>query len=328
MRIYRIILPIVLLGFFVGGHCSIVFSQEKVALIFDTDMGPDYDDVGAIAMLHTLADMGEVNVLATMSCNHHYLSGPTIDFFNRYFRRPDIPVGVPRGLAVSMTAPQKWPQLVLGKYTNKHQSNDEYPDALTLYRQILAKASDSSVVIVSVGFFTNLSDLLNSKEDKVSALTGRQLIEKKVKKLISMAGRFPEGREFNIYKDTVSAINVIENWPTDIVFSGWEIGNEIRTGLSLVNDSTFKESPVKDVYAHSIPLAQMDSLGRMSWDQTAVLVAVKGHNPYFNIERGEISLLENGKNTWTRSNTGKHGRLIKKMDSSEVAAIIEKLMCR
>ena len=29
---------------------------RKKKIIFDTDMGPDYDDVGAIAILHALAD--------------------------------------------------------------------------------------------------------------------------------------------------------------------------------------------------------------------------------------------------------------------------------
>jgi hypothetical protein len=36
-------------------------------VIFETDMGPDYDDVGALALLHALADRGEVNILATIS---------------------------------------------------------------------------------------------------------------------------------------------------------------------------------------------------------------------------------------------------------------------
>jgi len=35
------------------------FSQNEVAIIIDTDIAPDYDDVGAIAVLHSLADRGE-----------------------------------------------------------------------------------------------------------------------------------------------------------------------------------------------------------------------------------------------------------------------------
>ena len=32
--------------------------EPPVSLIFDTDMAPDYDDVGALAVLHALADSG------------------------------------------------------------------------------------------------------------------------------------------------------------------------------------------------------------------------------------------------------------------------------
>ncbi len=33
-------------------------NKKAVNLIFDSDMGPDYDDVGAITILHVLADQG------------------------------------------------------------------------------------------------------------------------------------------------------------------------------------------------------------------------------------------------------------------------------
>lgn len=37
---------------------------QPVNLILDTDLGPDYDDVGAMALMHALADSGQVNILA------------------------------------------------------------------------------------------------------------------------------------------------------------------------------------------------------------------------------------------------------------------------
>ena len=33
----------------------------------------------------------------------------------------------------------------------------------------------------------------------------------------------------------------------------------------------------------SIPKAKEDSLGRMSWDETAVLVAIKGYSQYYTL---------------------------------------------
>ena len=41
-------------------------AADPVKVIFDTDMDSDCDDVGALAMLHVLADAGEAEILATM----------------------------------------------------------------------------------------------------------------------------------------------------------------------------------------------------------------------------------------------------------------------
>lgn len=98
-----------------------------------------------------------------------------------------------------------------------------------------------------------------------------------------MAGLFPEGKEFNIYCDTPASRVVAEQWPTEIIFSGFEIGNMIFTGKKLAQMDV-EDSPVKDAY--SLCFAEGDPNGRMSWDLTAVLVAVKGYEPYYNVERG------------------------------------------
>ena len=44
-----------------------------VKIIFDSDLGPDYDDVGALAFLHAMADSGKAEILATISSNKHEL---------------------------------------------------------------------------------------------------------------------------------------------------------------------------------------------------------------------------------------------------------------
>ena len=91
-----------------------------------------------------------------------------------------------------------------------------------------------------------------------------------------------------------------KNWGTPILFSGVEIGMKIKTGLPLVNDRSIKNSPVKDAFRIYIPLSQQDSAGRMSWDQTAVLIAVKGYKPWWNIQTGKIKIAEDGSNSWEK----------------------------
>lgn len=300
-------------------------SKPPVSLIFDTDIGPDYDDVGAMALLHALADSGKAKILATTASNQSKYIAGVLDVLNTYFGRPNIPIGVVRGRSVRMVAPQKWDSLLVSKYPHDLKSNDKAQDALSLYRKTLATQPDGSVTIVTVGFLTNLADLLLSKPDKHSPLNGTELVKKKVKHLVSMAGRFPQGKEFNVDRDPVASKIVFDNWPTKIIFSGWEIGNAIHTGLPLINDEAIQNSPVKDAFALSIPMAKEDANGRMSWDETAVLVAINGHEPYYDLVEGRFVCAEDGSNKW--DSTGKnHFYLVEKVPPAEMANIINKLI--
>jgi pyrimidine-specific ribonucleoside hydrolase len=278
-------------------------AQEKgkpVAIIFDSDMGPDYDDVGAIAMLHALADSGYANILATVASTKYEGVAAIFNVFNTYFKRPDIAIGVPKGKALELKDVQHWTDTLLLKYPHHIKRNDEVPDATEVYRKVLASQPDKSVTIVTVGFLTNLSALLQSLPDKYSKLNGKELIGKKVKQLVCMAGKFPVGSEFNVDRDAAASQFVFNNWETPVVLSGFEIGQKIKTGLPLINNNAIKNSPVKDVFRICIPLDPQDSAGRMSWDETAVLVAIKGYKPWYGIEKGKIIVAEDGTNTWIK----------------------------
>ena len=50
------------------GH-RILFMQRAIPVILDTDMESDVDDVGALAMMHALADRGETELLGVMVCS-------------------------------------------------------------------------------------------------------------------------------------------------------------------------------------------------------------------------------------------------------------------
>ena len=58
------------------------------------------------------------------------------------------------------------------------------------YRQALAASPDHSVWISSIGFTTNLEELLASTPDSFSPLGGRALVEAKVKGIAWMGGRY------------------------------------------------------------------------------------------------------------------------------------------
>jgi inosine-uridine nucleoside N-ribohydrolase len=311
---------------FSSGCTRVLKTGKPVAkIIFDTDFGPDYDDVGALAFLHAMADSGKAEILATIASNKHYLVAPSIEIINTYFGRKEIPIGAPKSDGVSMTASQHWPDSIVAKYPHKVKSTAEVSDAVTVYRKTLASQPDSSVTIVTVGFLTNLGNLLKSQPDSLSPLNGIELISRKVKRLVSMAGKFPSGREFNVYMDSISSEYVYNEWPGEIIFTGFEIGSKIYTGLRLAQ-SDIKNSPVKDVFHISIPMSEEDKNGRMSWDETAVLIAVYGTDGFFETRRGNIIVNKDGSNSWVDSPDGKHFYVIQRMSVSEMGKYIEDRM--
>ncbi len=304
-----------------------IYAQQKpVSVILDTDIGPDYDDVGAMAILHALADSGKAKILATMSCNQSKYSVGVLSVLNTYFGRPDLPIGIVRGTrAVNLPAWQKWDSILISRYPAKIKSNLKAEDAVVLYRRILAAQTDQSVTIITVGFFSNLNDLLRSGADKHSPLSGLDLVKRKVRRLVSMAGRFPKGGEFNIQCDPISAKYVAENWPTEIVFSGWEIGDPIRTGIPLIKNTSIRSSPVKEAFSIAIPMAVSDSSGRMSWDETAVLVGIKGDAPYFELVGGRMGIEPWGSNSWDEKGQG-HFYLKQKLPVQEMEKLLNTMI--
>lgn len=302
-------------------------SRAPVPVIFDSDIGPDYDDVGAITILHVLASQGEAKILATVASNKYEGIAAVLNTFNTYFGRPNLPIGVPKGPGVTLRDSQHWTDLILAKYPHAISTNDEAPDAVAVYRKALVAQPDHSVTIITVGFLTNLANLLESAPDSLSPLDGTSLVKRKVKLLVSMAGAFPHGREFNIYNDAESSRRALENWPTPILFSGFEIGAHIKTGLPLIHDTNLKNDPTKDVFAHNIPRSREDSAGRMSWDETTVLVAIRGYRPYFSLRQGRIRIAPDGSDSWDDQAQGQF-YLVEKESPEKVARVLNRLMMR
>ena len=299
--------------------------RPPVQVIFDTDMGPDYDDVGAIALLHALADSGKAVILATIASSKYEGVAAVLNILNTYFHKPGIPIAVPKGKAVDKRDFQHWTDTLIANYPHAIHTNAEVPDAVTLYRKLLSKQPDNSVTLITVGFLTNIANLLLSGPDQYSSLNGKALVRKKVKNMVCMAGIFPSGKEFNVEEDAEASRTVFDNWQKPLLFSGFEIGRKIRTGIPLIHNDAISGSPVKDVFRISIPLDKNDSEGRMSWDETAVLVGILGHAPYYTLHRGSIVVDKNGSNTWNDKKK-KQSYLVEKAPPEEVQSIINNLM--
>ena len=276
-----------------------VSGAEPVRIIYDTDMAGDVDDVGALAILHAMADLGEAEILAAGISSRNEHVGPCLDAINTWYGRPDLPIGYQRGIQAGYPTDtgevneSKYAEAVAKAFPHRLARSSDAPDAALLYRRILAAQPDGSVVIVSVGFLTNLKGLLDTPPDALSPLSGEDLVRRKVRLWVCMGGKFPDGRfdngegEYNLRVDRAAALRVMNDWPTPAVFSGFEIGDRVLTGKGL--RALPETSPVRAAYLHFNGLTD-----RESWDQTAVLYAVRGAAGYWKESEPGLALMHVG----------------------------------
>ena len=166
--------------------------QEIANIIYDTDIADDVDDAGGLAMLHAYADEGKANLLAVVADSSCIYGVSCAEAINIYYGRPDIPVGTYKGDSEVTPESYTYCKPVTMKYQTTLRDGNDARDAVDVYREVLAAQPDGSVTIVSVGFLTNLTELLNSQPDEYSDLDGVELVRQKVKLISCMGGNFQD----------------------------------------------------------------------------------------------------------------------------------------
>src|SRR5678809_850340 len=96
-----------------------IINAKPVPVIFDSDMGPDYDDVGAITLLHAYADSGYINILATVASTKYDGVAAVMNVFNTYFSRPGIPIGIPKQNGSTLRDGQHWTDTLIKNYPHQ-----------------------------------------------------------------------------------------------------------------------------------------------------------------------------------------------------------------
>ena len=278
--------------------CLPAFLPAQTKIIFDTDMDTDCDDAGALAILHALADRGEVEILATVVSSRYPLSVPCVEAINRYYSRADLPIGAPKTTwADTGRRGSPYAKQISERFTTRLKSNDDAPNAVDVYRRVLANQDSGSVVIVTVGYPTNLRDLLASKPDEISPLDGPALVRKKVKHWVCTGGPYPKDLNpavcGNFKPDPSSSVIAIRDWPGTIYFSG--LGDDIHTGSRLYE--TAAKNPVRQVYK----LYLRGKKTRPSWDPIAVLFAARSQAVFWRIHTGgHYHIFKNGTCEWRK----------------------------
>ncbi len=278
-------------------------TDGPVRIIYDTDMGNDIDDALALGVIHALQSREECTLLAVTVSKDNFYAAAFSDLVNHFYGRPEIPVGLVRdgmtpdpGSYVKQLSETRDGSTL--RYPRKILRPNQVMDATDLLRHTLSAQPDGTVTVVVVGFATNLARLLNSPPDRHSRLNGHELVSRKVRLLSMMGGHFgtprPEGfREYNIRTDLGSSRRVLARWPTPVVMSGYEIGEEIQyPAESIQKDFGYEEShPLKEGYE----LFGTMPYDRSTWDLTSVLYAVRPDQGYFGLsETGEFRISDQG----------------------------------
>ena len=295
-------------------------------IIFDTDMGGDCDDVGALFILHGAVERGEARLLATLGCTSSAAIAPCLDAINTWFGRPEIPVGTLKD--PGFLPNPGYPGEIIQRFPHKFATGRDYPDAVTLYREILAKQPDGSVVVVAVGPLRNLANLLKSRPDAASALDGPALVAKKVKRLEVMGGTYPpaanrKDAEWNFKQDPAAAALVCAAWPTPVLFNGE--GGSTCSGRRVTYEMA-EHNPLTLAYRHYPGVGFAGD--RLSWDPISCLVTVHGAAPWYQVVSGGVNVTDatTGINTWQAGAERNHSYLVLKSAKPEIEKTLEDLM--
>jgi len=230
-------------------------------VIIDTDLSRWWDDVTAIGLANVMQQRSKVRILGVVSDVQNPVAVAAIDAIDTAYGHGRIPLGAV-AKSDADTFPHGYTDELAGRLPHSVHNSDDVAGAVSLYRRLLASQPDHSVTIVSLGGYTNLAGLLNSKRGRSSSVGGRALVAKKVKRLVIMDGLFPGGGPaFTNQKiDLASASAVVggEGWPTPIAWVDGFGGIQTRVGgmlcavappkhpMRIVYESLFGCGPPKD----------------------------------------------------------------------------------
>ena len=280
-------------------------AREPVRLILDTDIGNDIDDTLALAMIHALQNRDEVKLLAVTITKDNKFAPRFVALVNAFYGRADIPVGLVRNGKTPEDSPML--RIPVERLPSAGRIEAAPIDAVTLLTRTLSEQPDHSVTVAQIGFSTNLARLLRSNG-------GLDLISRKVKMLYLMAGSFAtQNPEYNIYTDADSAKILLEEWPTPMVLSPFEVGIVITYPYKSIEDDFgyVDDHPIAEAFR----IFTKKPEDRANYDSTAVLEAIRPDRGYFALSPpGRVTLGPKATTIFTLDASGKCRYLMIKPD--------------
>ncbi|MDO5553196.1 MAG: nucleoside hydrolase [Planctomycetia bacterium] len=326
---FQLLLCVTALCVFLPGMMTpdAVKAAEPVNIIFDTDIGNDIDDTLALALLHNFVARGDCRLLAITLTKENEFSPIFTQFLNEFYGH-QIPIGKATH-GVVMGNGGHTVQTLESKNSDgstrfpwfDFEVKREFEPAVTLLRKTLAAADDNDVVVVQVGFSSNLAALLDTPGDDISPLSGKELMAKKVKFCSVMAGSFSDQyHEYNVVNDIPSAQKFFNECPVPIYLSEFQIGSRVTLApVNMLNDYSYcPNHPVQIAYGHQVGYDREQG----TWDLTSVLYAVRPDRGYFGISpAGVVHVADDSVTTFEEKADGKVFLLT--MDEFQAARVKE-----
>ena len=281
-------------------------------VILDTDWWTDCDDAVAICLLCKAHCKKEIELLGINVNACMPFSIPALDVFTREYGCGDLPLGLDH-CAVGFEGEPSY-QEHLAQVRAVQRSNEDVPGGHDFYKELLSKAEDNSVELISIGFTQVLAGLL---KDPAAC----ELLRKKVTHLWIMAGKWDEegGKEYNFYKNHItrrSGAELCASWPTPVTFLGFEVGETVKSGGRLPDGELLKQ----------VMTDHGSVTGRSSWDPMTVLLALAGDPEkagYSCVYGRAHADLETGSNTFAEDPAGSHRYVVKRYEDSFYADAID-----
>lgn len=255
-------------------------ADKAPRIIIDSDLSLWWDDATAVGMANVLQQRGQVRVLGIMSDVRNPLAVAAIDAIDTAYGHPRVPLGAVSDSGAD-TAAHGYTDVLVEELPHSIRSSSEVPNAVVLYRRLLAAQPDHSVTIVAIGGDTNLAGLLGSGPGQGSSLGGRSLVAAKVKRLVIEDGLFPDGAppltNEAIDQAATRAIVTGNDWPTPIAWVDGFTGIQTRVGGDLCRTAS-SHNPMRIVYEAKFGCGPP---GDGDWDGPTLLYAVGGPQALF-----------------------------------------------
>lgn len=288
--------------------------NTKRIVILDTDIGPDCDDAGAIAILFHLQKQYGFTIKGMVNCTSNPYGTKALQTLCKYYGYHNILIGEYDkfdGFGNQIKYNKYLSENILPKLSGKDNTVIKSTD---LYRSVLEHSEDNGIVVITIGSFLTVSESIKENTE---------LWNKKVHAVISMAGCFNQKkREFNAVWNIKSTQYFFNTFNNTIICTGLELGADIITGfphMAIPN----AYNPVKMAYY----LFTEGQNTRPSWDLTAVLFAVEGVSQYLRLSApGDITFTDEGITEYKPSITGKHFYMIKNTESKIISEYINELL--